>query len=502
MSAHSFRKLNNIHNLLEVELNKKSGTLEIAQLIADLNNSLHSGRYFNLSLELFLSKLTGNENENLFKSKSILYIATELYPTGGHTRYFENLLDHFLDFSNDLIITNQSKDEIPKRITDLLNVKINSINSEIKSLSSTEKIRRINKIAANYEYIVLNIHPTDIITIAALSNLVNCKIIFINHADHKFWVGNSIIDTCINIRPYAAKVSKERRAIKNNVILPIPVKELNMQKKNARSSLGISGDQIVILTVSSLYKIIPNNTHNFFKTIYKIVELVPSAIFYLIGVNESSDLKKLGYVKHPRIKLLGEIEDPSLYQSATDIYIEGFPYNSFTACLETVKLGAIPVLHYAPMSPMFNMETELAFDGKLFHSDSEENYLTLIKSIISNLKKFQEKNISIVQSINYYNGGDYWKENIAKCFNASKQNKSFDLNNEFSDSSDDIELHNIVQEKNIIDKSGNLMQEVFFKYKDKLSLKLKINIIFNSYPFQYGKYRALRFIKFIFTFLT
>lgn len=508
MRSSTLSAANNIHHALlkELQLEQNNRTkIDLAQLIADFNVRMHTGRFVSIELEQELIKIgqaLGGKvvNTNAEKKNSILHVVTELARVGGHTRLLENIIENSPGYAHDLIVTKQAMEEIPERILARRGKTIREIFC-LPNGSVERKAKALAEAASYYALIYMHIHPNDILPLIAhgINNLN--KVVFINHADHLFWVGALLTDSCANIRPHANNASISRRGIANNYILPVAINNTcALNKEQARQKLGVSNDTILFLCISGHYKIIPDQTHDFFATVTKILDHNKNFELYIIGISETDDLKILNFKPHNRIKLLGIIENPGVYQRAADIYLEGFPYGSLIALLESINLGACPVLGYSPSRPHLNMETEPAFDGILYSAPNEKEYIRNVLSLAQSAPERIAIADKVKKNINYFNGGEYWTETIEKI--NTDPGKKFNVHSatfkEYANEPDDVGLNESVINRFKASGKGNLIQ-LFFESKIKrLKLTTKISIAKNCFPFQLGSFKYLRFIKFLF----
>ncbi|MDO7204857.1 hypothetical protein Q5M85_12610 [Paraclostridium bifermentans] len=74
-------------------------------------------------------------------------------------------------------------------------------------------------------------------------------IVYMNHADHCFWIGSSIVDICVDISKYGQLVTKNRRGIDKSILLPIPLAPTrkDLDKNAIREKYNIDKYQTVLL---------------------------------------------------------------------------------------------------------------------------------------------------------------------------------------------------------------------------------------------------------------
>jgi hypothetical protein len=392
--------LNNFHNyILQIikSVEEIDVKLSLLKSLANFNFQIHTGRFYCDKIECELIEIGEKyvdkiNNERFVNHKSVLHVATEFYPTGGHTRLFEKYVEVFGDFQNHLMLTNQQINDIPLRIQANLKVKI--IESDLDFLGCAINLASIWD---QFDHVILHVHPDDIVPTLAYGICPIDNITFINHADHLFWVGKSIISRCVSIRPLAVDLCTKYRKISNNLLIPIIVDTQKIDLRKVENNYQ-NGYKVVFGSMSSLNKVIPNGKKNFIKDIYELLDIYPKSEFLFIGLT-IKDLKLFGYEQNlnPRLKLLGEIENPADYLRLIDIYLEGYPYNSLTAVYESIIFGACPVLMYDVEDINCHMESDKVFSGLLFHSENKNVYFDNINKLVHN-KKFRNKITLLLQS--------------------------------------------------------------------------------------------------------
>jgi hypothetical protein len=84
---------------------------------------------------------------------------------------------------------------------------------------------------------------------------------------------------------------------------------------------------------------------------------------------------------HDRLHCLGPLDDPSVYQAAADVYIEGFPFGSQTALLETVMAGVPAVAACDPPCRLLATDDD-PLEGLLVTPQSEDDYVARTRKLI------------------------------------------------------------------------------------------------------------------------
>ena len=270
---------------------------------------------------------------------STLHIMTQAYSIGGHTKLVEQFVIN-LGFKHEhsVLITNH-KCDIPQSLIDII-----SNNGKIYQLRKSNFIKKAQElalIASKYEKVVLHIHPYDILpNLAFANNNFKRDIIFFNHADHMFSVGYSISNMVAELSEEGRQFSREYRGIKNNHVINIPIGRNNnvISRMEAREYLGIPEKKKIILSIASEYKY--GDGKEFINLAKRIIANNDAVEFILIGPSIKSDIwNSAKKESNNKINPLGIISRDKLvyYTKAADLYIESFPFASYTAFLDVAS---------------------------------------------------------------------------------------------------------------------------------------------------------------------
>jgi hypothetical protein len=259
------------------------------------------------------------------------------------------------------------------------------------------------------DLVVVNQAPHDVVPIVAFAKLGGPPVVCVNDNDHHFWLGPTIADIVIDLRCVVPNMSKNRRYARATAFLPIPLCAPlhHLSRFHAREILGIPKDQVVLLSIGRSAKYIPSPKHNFYATSNKILNENPNAHIYLVGVSENEHIMYSGYVTHPRLHFVGPIGDPSFFQAAADIYLEGFPFGSQTALLESCLNAIPPVLAFAPSSSLL-VTNDISLEGLVSSPIDEQAYIDKVSYLIANSEIRKSLGVAIADSILSHHVGSKW----------------------------------------------------------------------------------------------
>lgn len=423
------------------------------------------------------------ESYNVPKNNKVLHICSEIYETGGHTKLVFNWIKNNPEKEHHITVTRPRKNE--KNVSEIYNFDY----GKIKLLEGNSNIGlafQLKKYANEFEFIVLHIHPDDIIPVLAFSDR-NFKIpvIFNNHADHIFWIGNSVIDILVQIRNATGKLDTERRNMKDYLLLPILPDFMNSDKDKA---LEKKENTTYLLSTGSEYKYKPSENHHFFSSIYKIVKQNKNTEIYIAGVNPTYEFAK--DFLHPHIHLLGNVENLQDYENLCDIYIEGFPIASFTALLQpAVKGKCIQLMHNPPKQiKLFEDDETTGF----VYLDSEEKWLKNISALIGDKNYREEIRNKQQEFIKKEYSLESWKIKLENIYNFSSS-----ISHTIKQPQKDVFFQT---EEEVLLNASHSYKIYHFDFLKKLSFlqKLKVLSNFNS-KYNVYKTRAVDIVRFLFT---
>jgi Glycosyl transferases group 1 len=287
--------------------------------------------------------------------KNILHVSTTVMSIGGHSRMIWRWITQDKMRNHSLVLTRQANYEVPKALIDAVsesNGKIDILDKESSSFISRSK--RLRKIVEAADLVVLHIFNNDVIPIIALANYEQSPpIIFLNHADHMFWVGACISDVIVNLRQSGQLLSKERRATEaeRNVLLPIILDPIHrtLLRSEAKKKLELPESSIILLSIAREHKYKAREGINFVNMYLPLLEKYKQAVLVVVGPGYREDWLDAIQQVDGRIIVYPEQEDTAFFYQAADIYIDSFPISSTTSLIEAGSYGT-PLVTYFPFS--------------------------------------------------------------------------------------------------------------------------------------------------------
>jgi len=352
-------------------------------------------------------------NENI-DEKKVLVLVTQLFKYGGHSKLLTNYINKLHDLRKiiTIAVSSQGTASIPEEI---LGLKARGIISELIIIDETEpseKIRTLRKIVALNHEVFLFISQDDVITCAALSFKYKPYTYFINHADHTFWLGVSVIDELIDFRQLGQEISLRKRGFKGlSKILPLTLNDRRVfDKAESRARLNLGEDDVVLVIMASAFKLRPDGEYNIFNVIKYALSQSNSVKFLIVGMTQDEYNRLSGINVPENVFCYGVLEDFSEVISAGDFVVDTFPLNSYMALLECLRCDLVPILHWGPFSENMSLDRDVYLEGLFTHARTFNEYKTQLTNILCmvNISELRQNLAAVNKRIKEYSSFEYW----------------------------------------------------------------------------------------------
>ena len=342
--------------------------MQWAQLAAETAWLMHPGCFTHPPLEEALRTLGEKLKEKpaadvpslpvrKFGAKTWLHILTTANMVGGHTRLAERMIVKVSaghDDQHSILLIEQGVHPVPSWLSDAAETTGGALVRLPGGLSLETKALVVRKIAYEWaDRVVLHVHPNDPVAPIAFAISGGPPVIFVNHADHVFWLGAGCIDVVADIRPEGQNITIARRGGLPSMIVPIPLDTpvSGITPAEARNLLDIPTDTVVLVVIASSYKLVPYGELDFPATVAKLLQKHSNALLLVVGPTETDPhWQDALALTGGRIRLLGTQTEIDRYYAAADICLESFPLGSLTATLDAMLRG-MPVIR-APLGAL------------------------------------------------------------------------------------------------------------------------------------------------------
>jgi glycosyltransferase involved in cell wall biosynthesis len=343
-----------------------SASAVCAHIAAEYASFRHPGIFVSPRLEAVLQQIGSRKMRDGSMGRTcpkvdrgrqhIVHVISFARPVGGDTRYLWRWIERDGQQSHSVVITGAQREEVPGHLTASVakaGGAVHVIDPDITD--PVQRAQALRDHARNADLIVLHLYPDDILPLIAFANR-DCfpPIVFIAHADERFWLGATISDVFGHMRESGIRLAMERSGVdaERIAILPIPLppRRRSLTRKEAKRKLGLPGDSVLMLSIARGMKYKKLSGASFVDAVMPAIERHSNAVVLVIGPKKQDQWEAAEQITHGRLRALGPIADTALYYEAADIYLDSFPFSSNTSLLEAGSYG-LPLVSYFPHSP-------------------------------------------------------------------------------------------------------------------------------------------------------
>jgi hypothetical protein len=404
-----------------------------AQIAATYAMNRHPGLFVSPRLERALANIghhlkvrcstARTASRNIEQLNHVLHVFTLTSGIGGHTRMVWRWLAQDPGRRHSVVITRQGARKIPRQLEDAVERtggQVHALDRGVGDLLTwAASLRRL---AMTADLVVLHTNPNDVIPTIALSDKANLpSVVFLNHADHVFWLGASVSDVVANQRMSGLVLSENRRGIEpeKNGLLPIVVDwaQRRLTHDEAKRSLGLPEDSVVLLSVARPHKyaqVDATRTRSrslaFPDVFIPVLKKYPQALLLVVGPDHDSRWENAYRETNGRIRALGVRKETDPYYQAADIYLDSFPVTSITSLLEAGSLG-IPLVSCFPYSSeagVLGSDTP-GIDRHLIRVTSADEYEERLSQLIEDADYRRRIGSALQDDIKSVHSGEGWR---------------------------------------------------------------------------------------------
>jgi glycosyltransferase involved in cell wall biosynthesis len=350
----------------------QSGQYEAAAVYAEIAafyaGGKHCGLFTSPELESILSEIGKkviqinlNSDQIPFSPKTpkhVLHVSTSVKNIGGLSRMIWRWIQQDAERSHSLVLTRQEDaEEVPyllKKAINDCNGKIHVLNQKIGNFELIAQAKLLRKIAATADLVVLHTYNFDVVPIIAFANKEQSPpILFLDHADHLFWLGASINDVVISLRESGMCLAKKRRGVitERSILLPIILEppQRTLSRIEAKRQIGIPEESILIISIARALKYKTIDGISFTDVHIPLLEHHQKVFLIIVGPGGTEDFSAAIQKMEGRIIVYPEQADTTVFYQAADIYVDSFPFVSTTSLLEAGSYS-VPLVSRFPYS--------------------------------------------------------------------------------------------------------------------------------------------------------
>lgn len=404
-----------------------------AEIAATYATHHHAGLFVSPKLEQALlsigrkiaNKTLSPESKTLpgATSRHVLHVLTEAAGIGGHTRMVWRWIQQDSESRHSVVLTRQGFVRVPQALKDAIdasNGNIYLLNKKIGNILTWSQ--ELRKIAMAADVVVLHIYTDDVIPLIAFADKRYIPpIIFLNHTDHKFWLGVSISDIVAHQRYSGFWLSQTRRGIEGSKCGFLPVALTPTPRKfsisEAKKQIGLAEETLLLLSIARPAKYVPLREYGsrvndlvLPDSVLPVLQKYPDTALIVIGPEHTDRWERASQTVQGRIKALGKREDTAIFYQAADIYLDSFPFSSITSLLEAANYG-VPLVSchpYSDVSDVLCADTP-ALMNTMIRARSVSEYISAISRLVEDMSYRTYMGESTRQQVLAVHSGDGWK---------------------------------------------------------------------------------------------
>jgi hypothetical protein len=323
--------------------------------------------------------------------RHVLHIMTHARPIGGDCRFAWRWMLQDPDSEHSLAITTQDAVshlyEIPSEFVRGVENSGGVVHVLKPGTNALQRACELRVLCQETDVVVLHLFPYDIVPVLALAeNSERVKTIFVNHADHTFWIGGSVAHLIVHLRSQPTGFIQNRRGLapKESGFLPIPLFDSHpvVDQDNAKRRLGITPNTVVLLSIASPFKFSSPGYLGLLDLVQPTLLKCFNVVFIVIGPSNEGIWRNASKVTGGRVRPMGKRWDTDLFYAAADIYLDSVPFSSITSLLEAGSRG-VPLLSLRP-SPELELLGPGApgLEGRILLAHDRFSYQVLLERLI------------------------------------------------------------------------------------------------------------------------
>jgi glycosyltransferase involved in cell wall biosynthesis len=396
----------------------------------------HCGLFVSPELEAILSEigqkvipisLSSDQKPSLHKSpKHVLHVATSSKGIGGLSRMIWRWIQQDTERSHSLVLTRQEAAEIPPLLRKAVNDshgEIYVLNEKLGDFELIAQAKRLREIAATADLVILHIYNFDVVPLIAFANKEQSPpVLFLDHADHLFWLGTSISDGVISLRESGMRLAQKRRGINaaKNVLLPIILEPTQraLSRTEAKRQLGIPEESILLLSVARAIKYKTIDGVSFADVHIPLLKHYEQAFLIIVGPGTTEDYSSAIQQTEGRIIVYPEREDTAVFYQAADIYVDSFPFISTTSLLEagSYSVPLVSRFPYSDDSGVLGADMP-GLTGNLIRTRDLAEYRKKLSHLIEDEKFRTSLGEATRQKIVETHTESYWQKSLQELYN-------------------------------------------------------------------------------------
>ncbi|TRW43574.1 glycosyltransferase [Georgenia yuyongxinii] len=275
--------------------------------------------------------------------RTVLHVATQAYQTGGSTQFIASWADQDAGRHHVVCVTRQLSVPVPVKLGSRESLTVRRIDGEPGGILA--RAVALRRLAAGADVILVHAHPCDVVPVLALGAHPDTlpPVVYVDQADHVFWVGVSIAQSLLSMRKSGAELAVARRGVDASrpviAMRPLQFPGRQLDRVAAKRALGVDPSDVVVVTAADASKYDRVGPRSLVEMILPVFAEHGGARLLAAGPAPEGEWARAEAWTQGRVRALGQLTDPSILHQAADIYLDSFPFSSLTSLLESGSLG-------------------------------------------------------------------------------------------------------------------------------------------------------------------
>ena len=398
-----------------------------AQIAATFAWFNHSGMFVDSRLERLLTRIGSLLDpwpitEPAAVGRRVLHIASALYQSGGHTQMLVKWVQGDPGSSHCIATTRQGLGATPEKISSLNAAPVMHLDRTSGDL--LKRARMLRSLADRADYVVVHAHPDDVLPVVALSGSATPRI-WVNHADHVFWVGPSVAKTVLHMRRSGADLGTRRRGLGSQsswlMNRPLEVEASDRSRAQARASLNLRESDVVVVSAASANKYVPIDSGDMVAMLKRAVLENPNMQVRVAGPDANGPWHDAEYATKGRMRALGRLDSIRDLLAAADIYVDSFPFSSLTSMLEAGAHG-LPLVSFRGLGEGTDVlgADSPGIDEFVLYPDNPQSFHDVLATLAHDPAQRAQRGQEVTKAIRLTHD-DTWSGNLQALYAAAGQ---------------------------------------------------------------------------------
>lgn len=359
----------------------------------------------------------------------VVHVLTQAQWSGGHTRLAWRWIEADRRPAS-VVLTEQGWQPIPTPLlaaTGAAGGVVVDLGARPGSL--IERARRLRVALASADIIVLHVHPFEVVALLALAEWPDRPpVVFMNHADHVFWLGSTTSDAVAHFRQTGATTSRAYRGIaeSRSAMLPLPVvvPESTNRRQTVRARLGVADEDVLVLSAAAPYKFEPLGGLDYLEVAFAAVRAHPRLRVIIVGPDSDGRWRRASDACDGRIRAVGRRPDLPDYFAAADIYLDSMPVASITSLLEA-GLHGLPLVAPAPTPGVEILSSDApGLDDVLMRGATMADLVSLLVDLAGDAGQRRQIGRRSRDAIAAVSQGDAWGRALGHVYDVARVQRS------------------------------------------------------------------------------